>query len=61
MVVRTEQEKKQFQNMSFQYISMLKRYFEDEQGNIPSAILALCDDIRSLNGKQAVECPKLEE
>ena len=61
LAVRTDQEKKQFQNMSFQYINMLKKYFEDEQGIIPSAILAMCDDIRSLNGKQAVECPKLEE
>lgn len=59
--VRTEQEKKRFQNMSFQYINMLKDYFEDEEGKIPTAILAMCDDIRSLNGKQPLDCPKLEE
>lgn len=60
-VIRSEQEKKHFQKMSVQYINLLKDYFKDEQGKIPSPILAMCDDIRSLNGKQPVECPKLEE
>lgn len=52
---------KNFQEMSLEYIRLLKEQFRDEEGKIPAAVLALCDDIRSLNEKQPVDCPRLEE
>lgn len=58
---RDGKQKKQFQEMSMEYIRLLKEQFRDDDGKIPSSILALCDDIRSLSGKQPMDCPKLEE
>ncbi|MCD8018634.1 MAG: hypothetical protein LUF92_03355 [Clostridiales bacterium] len=49
-----------FQDISFQYIEMLKNQYRDIKGDVPTEILAMCDDVRSLAGKEGVECPKLE-
>ncbi len=52
---------KNFRDISDKYIRELKTYFRDAEGNVPTEILALCDDVRILAGKQSRECPKLEK
>lgn len=49
----------EFKRASEQYIKSLKSFYHDEEGPIPAAILALCDDIRNLSGMDAQDCPKL--
>ena len=47
--------------ISMQYIDALKDCYRRADGTCLPEILALCDDIRSLVGMEARDCPKLEE
>ncbi|MDO4977870.1 MAG: exonuclease domain-containing protein [Eubacteriales bacterium] len=50
-----------FKSASEKYIKELKDFYTQNGEEIPTAILALCDDIRNLSGMDARDCPKLIE
>ncbi len=48
------------QEISMQYIDVLKEGYKKEDGTIPPEILALCDDIRNIFGMESQDYPRLE-
>lgn len=50
-----------FKAASEKYIKELKNFYSKDGEEIPTAVLALCDDIRNLSGMDARDCPKLIE
>lgn len=56
-----ETAERMLKEISMQYIDALKDCYRRADGTCLPEILALCDDIRSLVGMEARDCPKLEE
>ncbi|MCI5943973.1 MAG: exonuclease domain-containing protein [Eubacterium sp.] len=54
-------EDRKLREASLDYIRVLKEIYGQKNDKIPPQVLAMCDDVRSLAGMTAFDCPKLEE